>query len=280
MACLEIKHKLIPSSAERLIPALMMKCSKELQANGLRATVRILIVIFLSGPSFPILAQRSFAASPTTRIVRFCDPPPTPPDRIEPKGPDEIPDHLPGLWKVSLYVKEGYLRGHAWIRYENLANGEAHTVARFLKGIDDVRHPITGLELVPSIEITGLHWDYDLRFEHEIQGSKYCIDSVVIRDPKIFRGSGIYGHGVVRNNCITYGRDAWCYYTGRQYELAAIHLPNRLLREARKSVSETPSNPEGRYSLQYISALRRDISAACVQRLPPCNSSVWPATPN
>ena len=124
-------------------------------------------------------------------------------------GPDVVPRQLFGLWRVSLCVKPGLHRGHAWIRYQNMHTGEVHTVGRFQRNVRPTRRRATRETLYARTTQSGLHWDYDWRFEHEVRQGKYVVGSVDVRDPLVFGYDDLSGHGVIRDNCITYARDAW-----------------------------------------------------------------------
>ena len=157
-------------------------------------------------------------------------------------GPDSIPQRLPGVWRVSLCVKPGLHRGHAWIRYQNVHTGDVHTIGRFQRYVRPTRRRGTRETLYPRTNQSELHCDYDWRFEHEVRQGKYIVDSVVVRDPIIFGHEDVRGHGVVRDNCITYARDAWQYYSGQQFDLALLHTPACFLRSIDRESRATPSN--------------------------------------
>lgn len=181
-------------------------------------------------------------------------------------GPDQIPHQLRGVWRIGLCVKEGITKGHCWIRYENVHTGEVHTVGRFQKGIRGVRDRRTREWLYPDIEVSGLYWDFDVRHELDVRQGKYLLSTVVARDPRIFR-ENTHGHGTVRNNCVTYARDAWRYYAGREYELSLLHLPNKLRDEAVADRSlETPQHPANSYSANSYPA---NSYSASPQPVPP-----------
>ena len=169
-------------------------------------------------------------------------------------GPEKVPQQLFGLWRVSLCVKPGMHRGHAWIRYQHVHTGEVHTVGRFQRHVRPTRRRATGEILYPSTKTSGLYWDYDWRFEHEVRAGKYTIGSVVVRDPTIFGHEDLQGHGTIRNNCITYARDAWQYYSGQQIELALVHTPEGFLRSIENEVQDIPGRSSPRMASQ---ALRR-----------------------
>lgn len=144
-------------------------------------------------------------------------------------GPEVVPDRLSGDWRVSLCVKEGLHRGHAWIRYENIRTGQVHTVGRFQKNVRPTRRRSTGEVLYPRTRVSGLHWDYDWRYEHEVRQGQYIVGSVLVRDPWIFEHDDPYGHRTLRDNCVTYARDAWEYYSGQRYDLSLVHTPEGFL---------------------------------------------------
>jgi len=137
-------------------------------------------------------------------------------------GPDDVPRKLKGKYKVSLCIRSG----HAWIRFFNLRTGETHTAGRYGGGSGGRFDTATGQKLWPSAENSGIHWDMELKQELFIRAGKFKLISVYVTDPEIFRGeAGGYGHYLVRNNCATYARDAWKYYSGEFYDLGVVHLP-------------------------------------------------------
>ena len=161
-------------------------------------------------------------------------------------GPEKVPRQLFGTWNVSLCVKAGLHRGHAWIRYQNVETGEVHTVGRFQKNVRPTKRRSSRVTLYPRTKESGLHWDYDWRFEHEVRQGKHVVGSVVVRDPLIFGYEDADGHGVIRDNCITYARDAWQYYSGQQYQLAVIHTPEGFLRTIARDDAVTPPTASSR----------------------------------
>lgn len=155
-----------------------------------------------------------------------------PVQRAERLGPKEIPYRLEGWWRVSLCVKEGLHRGHAWIRFENVHTGMVHTIGRFKDGVRGVRHRATREWLYDPITVSGLYWDHDIRYEHEVRQGEYLQGTVLLEHPWVYRGDNVFGHGVIRNNCVTYARDAWKFYSGQELDLSWIHTPERLLKSA------------------------------------------------
>lgn len=142
---------------------------------------------------------------------------PTAPGLTQALGPDAIPEQLPGVWRVGLCIKGST---HAWIRFENVNTGEVHTVGRYAI-LAGGRPPVTR---------SGLQWDRDLRREEDVRAGKYLLLTVEITDPKIYRGlTNGYGHGLIKNNCATYARDAWRHYSGETYRLSFIETPQDLL---------------------------------------------------
>ena len=146
----------------------------------------------------------------------------------QPTGPDELPQVLPGRWLVSLCASRN--RGHTWIRFENMETGEVRSISRF--------HLLVGgwfdrdrlrWNYGPTWR-TGLHMDRDQRFEADIQDGGIILLFTYLDDPPIYFGGGATGHGVVRNNCVSYTRDAWYFYTGELYDLPGIHSPTDLIR--------------------------------------------------
>ena len=179
-------------------------------------------------------------------------------------GPDVVPQRLDGLWKVSLCVRPGLHRGHAWIRYENVHTGEVHTIGRFQSHVRPTRRRDTRETLYPRTRRAGLHWDYDWRFEHEVREGKYVVDSVLVRDPIIYGHDDPLGHGIIRDNCITYARDAWHHYSGQQIDLAIIHTPEGFLRTLQRELPAEPLQANLNGPIRIRNAMRGEL-----RRLPP-----------
>lgn len=149
-------------------------------------------------------------------------------------GPDEMPCRLPGRWKITLCILIDCPDiGHTWLRYQNLDTGEVHTVGRYMKGRG-------GDECTPAAPVSGTIYDIDLKRESTL----YCPDvyriSCLVNDPIVYKGANCgWGHGGVRNNCVTHCRDGWCYFTHEYYPLGHfIHSPKELLRELAKQHPE------------------------------------------
>lgn len=141
-------------------------------------------------------------------------------------GPDEIPEQLEGRWKVSLCIS----RGHTWIRYQNLKTGEVRSISRYhllVGSAYDLRH----LKWIhrPTMQ-TGLYMDRERLVDDQVLEGKCLMLSTFVDDPVIFQHDESHGHGIVVNNCVTYARDAWHFYTGEWYELPPVHAPADLLR--------------------------------------------------
>jgi hypothetical protein len=144
------------------------------------------------------------------------------PLRADIAGPDSLPDRLSGLWRISLCVGHG----HSWIRLQNTETGEVHTLARYVKGCGGESDWRQGRRTWPGAPACGVIWDQDLKFEVGVRRDGRIIRSCYVRDPCIYRGRmNGYGHCVVRMNCVTYARDAWCHYSGEWYDLPPVALP-------------------------------------------------------
>lgn len=151
------------------------------------------------------------------------------PEVRRPTGPEDLPEQLPGRWQISLCVSDD--NGHAWIRFQNAETGEIRSIGRF--------HLLVGgwfdrgrlhWNYLPTFR-TGLYMDREQRREPELADGSETLRTAWVENPKIYVASGVRGHALVRNNCVTYARDAWRYYTGENWELPAIHTP-RSLRES------------------------------------------------
>jgi hypothetical protein len=153
---------------------------------------------------------------------------------IDARGPCNIPCCLEGTWEVShcLEVRCDQL-GHSWIRFQNVETGEVHTAGLYLKGFGGVRDSRTGCWIVPPAETSGLQWDTDLVREPGLRRGEYYRLRTVVQNPRIYRGRNCgFGHGVIRNNCVTYSRDAWCYYSGEYYDIPClVQTTNHLIDE-------------------------------------------------
>lgn len=145
----------------------------------------------------------------------------------KPLGPDELPDSLPGRWKVSLCVM--VKPAHAWIRYENVETGEVRSISRFhllVGGWYDKKEKQWNYGLTTK---TGVYMDREQSIEHKYPQSRFLLLSSYVDNPKIYKGDHKgRGHGMAVNNCVTYTRDAWYFYTGEYYALTRFHEPSEL----------------------------------------------------
>jgi len=148
----------------------------------------------------------------------------------EPLGPAEIPESLPGLWRASLCIAEN--NGHAWIRLENCETGEVRTIGRYhlLVGgwFDRERFRWN----YPPTFRTGLYMDREQKAEFLQTADECILVTQEVENPRLQVNGRSRGHGMVRNNCVTYARDIWYVMTGEKFDLPAIHTPRAL----RKSV--------------------------------------------
>jgi hypothetical protein len=145
----------------------------------------------------------------------------------QPIGPDQFPERLSGRWLLSLCVSQDH--AHAWIRFENVETGELRSISRYhmlVGGWFDRRQMRW---IYPPTVRPGLSMDRDQRYEEDVLQGGTLLAFRYVDDPPIFIGGGPYGHGVIRNNCVTYARDAWYFYTGEFYELPMLHTPSDLL---------------------------------------------------
>jgi hypothetical protein len=170
-----------------------------------------------SGPGAMVLAPLPGSVPNAAPVLR------------KPLGPAELPEMLPGRWKVSLCVLSP--PGHAWIRYENVATGEVRSISRFhlLVGgwFDDKQFQ---WNYGPTVK-TGVSMDREQSIEHKYARDRYLLLSTYLDNPRIYKGDhNGRGHGMAVNNCATYTRDAWYFYTGEYYSLSRIHEPAELRR--------------------------------------------------
>lgn len=144
----------------------------------------------------------------------------------QPIGPEEFPERLPGQWLLSLCVSRDH--AHAWLRFENVETGEVRSISRYHLFVGGWFDRGRMQWVYPPTFRTGLSMDRDQRYEADVLEGGTLLAYRYVNDPPIFLGSGPYGHGVIRNNCVTYARDAWYFYTGEYYELPLLHTPSDL----------------------------------------------------
>jgi hypothetical protein len=147
----------------------------------------------------------------------------------QPLGPAEIPEMLPGRWRASLCIAEN--NGHAWIRLENCETDEVRTIGRYhllVGGWFDREHFRWNY---PPTFRTGLYMDREQKAEFEQTADECILVTQVVEDPRLLVNDRTRGHGMVRNNCVTYARDIWYVMTGERFDLPPIHTP-RALRKA------------------------------------------------
>lgn len=196
------------------------------------------------------LAATAFAANPAA---------PTPDVIRAPIGPRDIPEMLPGRWRVSLCIHED--DGHAWIRLEHCETGEVRTIGRFhllVGGWFDREH--LRWHYAPTFR-TGLHMDREQRIEFEDRGDETILLTQIVENPQLLAGGKTTGHGLVRNNCVTYTRDAWYVLTGEYFDLPAIHTPPALrkaVETAHPEVVRTVNKPAKRWVWTVRQRDRRD----------------------
>ena len=146
-------------------------------------------------------------------------------------GPDELPECLPGLWRVSLCAG----CGHTWILLRNPETGEFHTLGRYGTGFGGEHDCRTGKRVWPAAPDCGVIWDIDRKFHCGVRKDGRVLRSCYVRNPRIFRGTfDGHGHCGVRVNCVTYARDAWHFYSGEWYALPPIATASALERGANR----------------------------------------------
>src|SRR5262245_33024506 len=100
----------------------------------------------------------------------------TPAAWVCPGGPDAIPRQLAGVWKVSLCIDSTCAKfGHSWMRFENVATCEVHTVSRHVKGAGGIINAETGRWMYTPAPADGLQWDLDMSREHFIGTSEVYV---------------------------------------------------------------------------------------------------------
>jgi hypothetical protein len=153
-----------------------------------------------------------------------------------PIGPDELPEILPGRWKISLCVSED--NAHAWIRLENPETGAIRSIGRYhllVGGWFDFKHVRWNY---PPTFRTGVYMDREQSREAALADGNEILRTAWVERPTLFVGESARGHAIVRNNCATYARDAWHFYTGEYLELPAVHTPRSLRQAVVRSQSD------------------------------------------
>jgi hypothetical protein len=145
------------------------------------------------------------------------------PPNFRPGGPSDVPDKLDGTWQVSIVVGGG----HAYIRYENTETGETHTVGNYEHGYGG-RIDANGRVIIPPVTLPGLQWDQDMKKEAGFKGDLFQSRTVVIKDPVIYKDSTPFEYGWYGDNCTTYAKDAWHFYTGEVYFIVGPDVPGYL----------------------------------------------------
>lgn len=143
-----------------------------------------------------------------------------------PVGPDDIPETLPGRWRASLCIARDH--GHAWIRLEHCETGEVRSIGRFhllVGGWFDREH--LRWHYPPTFR-TGLYMDREQRHEFLKEAEECILLTEIVENPQLLAGGKATGHGLIRNNCVTYTRDAWYVLTGEYFELPTFHTPPAL----------------------------------------------------
>jgi len=178
------------------------------------------------GPSLGCWFVLALAVSVVTAEETNASGPVGAPAVRRPIGPADLPEQLPGRWQISLCVSDD--NGHAWIRFQNAETGEIRSIGRF--------HLLVGgwfdrgrlrWNYLPTFR-TGLYMDREQRREPELADGSEILRTAWVENPRVYIASGVRGHALVRNNCVTYARDAWRFYTGEYWELPAIHTPKSL----------------------------------------------------
>jgi hypothetical protein len=173
----------------------------------------------------------------------------------EPLGPAEIPETLPGHWRASLCIAEN--NGHAWIRLENCETGEVRSIGRYhllVGGWFDREHFRWNY---PPTFRTGLYMDREQKAEFEQTADECILVTQEVEDPRLLVNDRTRGHGMVRNNCVTYARDIWYVMTGEKFDLPPIHTP-RALRKAVEAAHPELVDPESPTSGRLLrNAVRR-----------------------
>lgn len=105
-----------------------------------------------------------------------------------------------------------------------METGKVHTTGRYKNGYGG-RIDENGTFIDPPIAVSGIQWDKDTLKEEGIKNNKFAIRSVTVCNPVIFKGENQFGYGVWGNNCATYARDAWYYYSGEYFYMPGPDFP-------------------------------------------------------
>ena len=135
-------------------------------------------------------------------------------------GPNDLPTSLRGKWEISICSGGG----HAWIRFENIETGKVHTTGRYQNGYGG-RMDEGGTIRIQPVIVSGVQWDRDIIKEEGVKTKKFAIRSIVVCDPKIFKGASQFGYNSWGNNCATYARDAWYFYSREYFYMPGPDLP-------------------------------------------------------
>ena len=148
-------------------------------------------------------------------------------------GPKELPHCLTGLHKVSLCV--GRELSHSWIRLENMETGEIVSISRFQTTTGGLTDPKSNVTILQKAKRGGVHIGMEQRYEAKVRKGKYILLSIYVNNPILYKGANNgLGHYEVRNNCVTYARDAWFFYSGEYYPLPRFHAPADLAAQVLK----------------------------------------------
>ena len=176
------------------------------------------------------------------------------PPNFQPGGPSDIPKSLEGTWNVSICIGED----HAWIRFENASNPEiVRTLGRYQLGYGG-RVDENGKVIIPPVAIPGVQIDQDNKKEAGFKKGMYISRTIQVTDPVMYKGPNPFGYGghwlipEYENNCATYARDAWYYYSGEWKYLPGPDLPYFLGKWIQqKNNPPTPEQLEAQYKAVY-----------------------------
>lgn len=136
----------------------------------------------------------------------------------------DAPERLEGRWEIALCASPGK---HTWLRMQSLQTGEVVTISRYRKGAGG--DPSLDGEAFERSKASRSGVWLNREVKSYGPGREHVLLTTVVADPVLYRGQGGGdGHHGIRNNCVTYTRNAWAFYTGVHYDLPVLHSPTTL----------------------------------------------------
>ena len=104
---------------------------------------------------------------------------------------------------------------------------DVHSVGKYEHGYGG-RRDDAGRIIIPPVTIPGIQWDREKFKEQGFRDGLFPHRTIIIKDPKIYKGTTPCCFSVLDNNCTTYARDAWYFYSGEWAPLPGPDLPSTL----------------------------------------------------